>query len=142
MSTKPRIQKSQGRSVAEWVGRTPDSAVPPRVRLRIWEREHGVCHISGRKIGPGERWELDHKVSLVNGGAHAETNLFPALRDKHKEKTKDDLAEKSKVAAIAKKHIGATQPKGMIKSRGFPAKEPKTIKQGLPPRMLFKDVKL
>jgi hypothetical protein len=31
---------------------------------------------------PGDPWDLDHKLALVNGGRHAEDNLAPALRDK------------------------------------------------------------
>jgi hypothetical protein len=120
-----------GRKVKEWIGKTPDSKVPPRVRLRIWEREHGICHLSGRKILSGEPWDLDHKIALANGGLHCEGNLLPALRDKHKEKTKADVAEKAKVAAIAKKHVGAVTPKGEIKSAPLPSskKEPAIHKQ-------------
>ena len=43
-----------GRAVEEWIGKTPDSKVPDRVKLRIWERECGRCHLSGRKILAGE----------------------------------------------------------------------------------------
>lgn len=95
------------RSTELWVGKHDDEKVPQRVRLRIFEREGGRCWISGRKIMPGEAWELDHRIALVNGGRHAEDNLFPALKDKHREKTNDDLALKSKLARIAAKHTGA-----------------------------------
>jgi len=107
------------RKVVEWIGRTDDSKVPPRVRLRIWEKEHGICHLSGRRILAGEPWELDHVPALINGGQNRESMLFPALKDKHREKTNDDLAEKSKVAAVAKKHVGAERVKATIKSAGF-----------------------
>jgi hypothetical protein len=30
-----------GRAVKEWIGKSPDSRAPPRVRQRIWEREKG-----------------------------------------------------------------------------------------------------
>jgi hypothetical protein len=42
------------------------------------------------------------------------------LRDKHREKTADDVAEKSKVARIRAKHLGI-HPKSpfKIQSRGF-----------------------
>ena len=129
------------RAVPEWIGKTPDTKVPPRVRLRIWEREHGICHLSGRKILAGEPWDLDHNTALINGGEHRESNLFPALRDKHRKKTRDDLAEKSKVREIRAKHLGATKPMGKIKSRGFSKSEkPKheAIKS-LPPRAMFRD---
>lgn len=94
------------RSVPEWIGKTPDTKVPDHVRLRIWDREHGICHLSGRKIMPGDLWDLDHKVALINGGEHRESNLFPALRDKHRQKTAEDVAEKAATARVRSKHIG------------------------------------
>lgn len=100
------------RSVPEWVGATDDAKVPPRVRLRIWEREEGRCWISGRKIMPGEPWELDHKVALINGGQHRESNLFPALKDKHREKTKEDVAIKKETVRVRSKFLSIRKPKG------------------------------
>lgn len=94
------------RAVEEWWGATDDTPAPPRVRARIFEREKGICHLSGRKIGPADAWDLDHKIALCNGGENRETNLFPALREKHREKTALDVAEKSKVARIRAKHLG------------------------------------
>lgn len=99
------------RAVAEWVGKTDDTPVPQRVRLRIFEREKGICHISGRKIQPGELWDADHKIALCNGGEHRESNLFPALRDKHREKTAEDVGEKSAVYRKRSKHVGTATPK-------------------------------
>ena len=94
------------RAVPEWIGSTPDAQIPPRVRLRVFEREGGVCWLSGRKIGAGDQWDLDHKIALCNGGEHRESNLFPALRSKHLEKTALDVAEKAKVDRIRKSHLG------------------------------------
>lgn len=109
-----------GRTVAEWIGSTPDAKVPARVRLRIWEREGGRCHLTGRKIMAGDQWDLDHRQALCNGGAHAESNLFPALRDKHREKTAADVAERAKTDRIRKKHLGiAPAPTRKLQSRGF-----------------------
>ena len=107
------------RSVAEWIGSTPDAKIPARVRLRVFEAYSGRCWISGRKIMPGDQWDLDHKVALINGGSHSEDNLAPALRDKHREKTADDVALKSKTARMKAKHLGLW-PKGQkIRSAGF-----------------------
>ena len=106
------------RKVDEWIGRTDDAKVPTRVRLRIFEREGGKCHLSGRKIMPSDLWDLDHRVALINGGEHRESNLFPALRDKHRVKTREDVAEKSKVASIRAKHLGI-RPPSRIRSAGF-----------------------
>ena len=111
------------RAVPEWIGKTHDAKIPPRVRLRIFERENGVCHLSGRKIMPGEPWDLDHKLALVNGGEHRESNLFPALRDKHKIKTAADVAEKAKRNAVAARHVGAHRPSSKLQGRQFPKKQ-------------------
>ncbi|MEI3853595.1 MULTISPECIES: hypothetical protein [unclassified Ensifer] len=52
---------SDAHSVTEWIGKTDDEKVPPRVRLRLFEQYGGVCQLSGRKIMAGEAWDLDHK---------------------------------------------------------------------------------
>lgn len=105
------------RAVDEWIGKTPDSQVPPRVRVRIFEREKGICHISGRKIMPGDRWDLDHIVALCNGGLNIESNLAPALRDRHRGKTAIDVKLKAKVARIRKRHLGLKKPSRFFGSR-------------------------
>jgi 5-methylcytosine-specific restriction endonuclease McrA len=100
------------RAVPEWVGKNSGSAIPPRVRLRIFEAHGGICHLSGRRILAGEPWDCDHVVALVNGGEHRETNLAPALRDKHREKTALDVAEKSAVRRKQMKSLGIAPKKG------------------------------
>lgn len=102
------------RSLPEWIGKTEDTPVPPRVKLRVFERCQGRCHISGRKIMPGDLWDMDHVVALCNwtgeGHGNRESNLAPALRDKHREKTKADVAEKAVSYRKRSKHIGAKAP--------------------------------
>lgn len=95
-----------GRAVEEWHGATPDAHVPARVRLRVFERHGGKCWLTGRKITPGDAWDLDHIKALCNGGEHRENNLAPALRDAHRKKTATDVAERAKVDRIRKKHLG------------------------------------
>ena len=90
----------------EWIGKTDDTPIPARVRLRVFERHGGVCHISGRKIAAGEPWDCDHVVALINGGENRESNLAPALREKHREKTAEDVAIKSKTYRQRAKHLG------------------------------------
>lgn len=109
------------RSVPLWVGKTDDAKVPLRVRLRIFERDGGRCWLSGRKIMPGDVWELEHKIALCNGGRHAEDNLAPALKAAHKDKTAEDVGIKSKTARVRAKFLGQW-PKSSrpLKGRGFP----------------------
>jgi 5-methylcytosine-specific restriction endonuclease McrA len=90
----------------EWIGKNDDSRIPDRVRVRVFDRYGGRCHISGRKIQPGDHWDCDHIIALINGGEHRETNLAPAIKDKHREKTAEDVREKSIVARKRKKHLG------------------------------------
>lgn len=97
------------RSVPEWKGKTPDAKIPPRVRLRVFEAFGGVCQETGRKIQPGDDWDCDHIVALVNGGEHCESNLRPVLRAAHREKTKEDVKLKAKVDRVRKKHVGIDQ---------------------------------
>lgn len=109
------------RQVEEWIGKTDDTPAPPRVRLRVFERYNGRCHWSGQKIMPGDEWDLDHVVALINGGRNSENNLAPILRGKpHKEKTAADVAEKAKVARLKAKHLGIfPRSKAKIRSAGF-----------------------
>lgn len=115
-----------GRTVPEWIGATPDTAIPTRVRLRVFAAHNGVCYISKRKIRPGEAWECDHVVAVINGGANAEHNLAPALKAPHRLKTDEDVALKSKTARVKAKHLGIyPKPQGnnRIQSRPFPRGE-------------------
>ncbi len=101
------------RSVPEWIGKTSDTPVPARVMLRVFERYDGVCHITERKILPGEKWDCDHKDAICNGGENRESNLRPALKQPHRDKTREDVAVKARDDRIRKKHLG-------IKTRSGP----------------------
>jgi len=94
------------RAVPEWIGRTPDTQVPPRVQLRVLEAHNHICHISGIKIRSGDNFECDHKVALINGGENRERNLAPALTKYHKQKTKEDVAEKAVIYRKKKTNYG------------------------------------
>ncbi len=109
-----------GRSVPEWVADHPDQAIPPRVKLRVFDRCGGRCAITGVKVSPG-KFDFDHTVSLAMGGRHAEDNLQLVSREAHREKTKADVAMKSKAERVRKKHLGLWPPPARkIQSRPFP----------------------
>lgn len=105
----------QTRAVPEWIGATPDTPIPARVKLRVFRDHGGVCYLSGRKIRPGDPWDAEHVLAIINGGENREANLRPALSAPHKIKTAADVAIKAKTDRIAKKHLGIAKPKG----RGF-----------------------
>lgn len=97
------------RAVPEWIAKHDDTAIPARVRQRVFDAHGGICAVSGREIRPGDPWDCDHRIALVNGGEHRESNLQPVLSDAHREKTAADVATKAKNARVRKKHIGARQ---------------------------------
>lgn len=106
------------RSVEEWIGANDDQVPPPRVRIRVFDRAFGCCHLCGRKIAAGEYWQCDHVVALVNGGSNSEHNLRPACRNCCYLKTAEDVAEKSIVAGQRKKHIlPKAKPKSIWKRK-------------------------
>ncbi len=108
------------RAVPEWRGKTPDTPVPPRVRLRVIERYDGRCYLTGREIRPGDNVEMEHIKAIINGGETRESNLAPVIKGKaHREKTARDVAEKSRVADLAKSHLGLSRRPSRIQSRGF-----------------------
>lgn len=96
-----------GRSVPEWIGKTPDSPVPERVSRRVFDAYGGRCYLTGRTIDPvRDEWHIEHKIALCNGGRNAESNLAPALVEPHRIKTRADRSEKDKVERVRRKHLG------------------------------------
>lgn len=99
------------RRVTEWIGSTPDSKIPDRVRLRVAERDGWICQCGcGRAILPWDKWETDHTRALVNGGENRESNLRTLLLQCHQLKTAQDIAEKSKVYRVKRRHRGLRAP--------------------------------
>jgi 5-methylcytosine-specific restriction enzyme A len=101
------------RELPEWIGRTPDAAIPPRIRLRIYDRFGGRCQCGcGRKIAVGESWDCEDEIAIINGGQRRESNLRPFLTEHHKEKTRRDVAVKSKTYKTRSRHVGIKRRKG------------------------------
>lgn len=111
------------RSVEEWIGKTPDTPAPPRVRLRVWDRCKGRCHRCGRKIPTGDKWILEHLTALINGGANMESNLCLTCSWCKPIKDAEDVAEKAKTAAVRQSHI-LPRPPSRLRGRGFPKRPP------------------
>jgi 5-methylcytosine-specific restriction enzyme A len=68
------------RTLYEWIGKTDETPVPPRVRLRVLQHFGRRCdHVNdgcGRDIRPGDAWSCDH-IEAINGGPNRESNLHP-----------------------------------------------------------------
>lgn len=130
------------REVPEWIGKSDSEPVPPRVRLRNFRVHNGICHLTNRKIMPGEDWATDHVIAIIDGGQNRESNLAPALVGAHKIKTAGEVARKAKVDGVSKTHIGI---KGKPTALAGRTREEKNVdraarssgKQSLAPRPLY-----
>ncbi len=108
------------RTVSEWIGATPDTAIPARVKVRVFDRQSGECAKCARPFrGKDAAPEYDHITALVNGGENRETNLQALCSWCHKDKTGHDVAEKATVYRKKAKAIGAKKPRNPLPgSRG------------------------
>lgn len=120
-----------GRSVELWEGSTPDAAIPARVRLRVFERCGGICALSGRKIMPGDEWDVDHRKPLSMGGLHREDNLQLVWRPAHREKTAQEAGKRAKADRMRMKHLGIyPKSKARLRGRGFEKTRPEPEERG------------
>jgi 5-methylcytosine-specific restriction enzyme A len=95
-----------GRTVPEWIGKTPDSKPPAHVIDRIFLRASKVCHISKREIRAGETWQVEHVIPIWKGGENRETNMAPALSKPHKLKTAREALERAEERVMRQKNYG------------------------------------
>lgn len=101
------------RAVDEWIGKDDNTPVPDRVRVRVFDAKEGRCHRCTRKInGAIERWICEHIIALVNWlptkekpHGNRESNLGLTCCNCLPEKNAEDVADKSDVYEIRKKHI-------------------------------------
>jgi 5-methylcytosine-specific restriction endonuclease McrA len=106
-----------GRDRDEWIGRHPDSAIPARVKVRIYDRQGGRCDGCGRKFDAKLTPEYDHRPALINGGQNRESMIFAVCQVCHPERTRADVAEKSDTYGMRLKHILPKKSKGW--GKGF-----------------------
>lgn len=107
------------------------SKAPPRPsisaarRARIFAAHSGICGISGAKIGPNDLWDVEHRIPWAISFDDGDGNLYPALRDPHKNKTKADLKAIAKLKRIEARHNGTRRERKPIPSRPFQKPEEK-----------------
>lgn len=90
--------------------------MPPQRRARIFQAADGRCHRCGRKLGPADDWDCDHKVALENGGTDDDANLAPCCDWCHESKTSEDHAQAGHGRRMATKH---NVPKRFRQGKGW-----------------------
>jgi len=108
------------RAVPEWIGKTDDSRIPARVRVRVFMAQDGLCAECRRKMAmAGEPFEVDHIQALVLGGENRESNLRALCGPCHRPKTAQDVAQKAVEARKRAKHLGVKTAKRKMNYRRF-----------------------
>lgn len=110
---RDKVAASGARSWPEWIGSTPDAAIPAKVRARIVLVWGMVCHITGAPI-IGERPEFEHVVPLHAGGANREGNIRPVSKRAHKAKSAEEITRKAKADAQRRAAVVRREPKRRI----------------------------
>lgn len=105
------------RSTEEWKGATDDTAIPARVKIRVFDRYKGCCATCTRPIRGSLRPEYDHIIALINGGENRESNFQLLCDTCHGEKSRSDVKIKSKIARVRKRHLGIRKPSRFPGSR-------------------------
>ena len=97
------------------VGTTSRKKMTPRLRLKIWERDKGVCWYCGHAIdGVREKWIVEHKKALELGGEDVEANMAVVHKACADEKTNGpngDHAMAAKAKRAKRLHIGIKKSK-------------------------------
>ena len=107
------------RQVPPWEGKTDDTPIPARVKIRIFERAGGRCARCTLVICGSLLPAFDHMVALVNGGGNRESNIELLCTPCHGLKTKIDVAEKSQMYHKRVKAIGLKPKRRTIGGRKF-----------------------
>jgi hypothetical protein len=112
------------------------TSAPPRPsmskarRLRIWERDGGVCYLCGKKVLAGQPWDAEHVKAWTIYGDDSDENLKVAHKEVcHKTKTDADMkiVHKSNRQGMitGQQARRAKRGFGLIQNRGFDRNGPK-----------------
>ena len=108
------------RSVKEWIAKSDDAPVPPRVKDRTLQAQNACCAGCGLPFNEKRKPEFDHRIAIILGGENRETNIQALCGDCHDPKTKADTGAKSKLADIRKKRFQLKGPKRPFPKRADP----------------------
>ena len=106
------------------------------LRIRVFDRHDGVCHLCGVRIDPlHEPWDVEHVKPLWLDGADDETNMAPEHRggECHGRKTAEEATVRAKGTRVRARHLGAHKSRrpmaGWRKFDGTPVTNPKLKRQ-------------
>ncbi|CAB4145829.1 HNHc domain containing protein [uncultured Caudovirales phage] len=82
--------------------------ISTKLRVQIFEKEKGICHLCSMKVMVSQEWDVSHEIPLGVGGADEMHNFKVAHRKCHRHHTSTvDIPIIAKIKRIRAKHIGA-----------------------------------
>ena len=113
-----------GREIPEWIGKSENTNIPIRVRLRVSLRFSLKDAITGLPLRKG--WHMDHKTALRDWvktdeypHGNVEHNLQPVNADVNTTKAALENSDRKKITRIQRKQIHIEMPKVKIQSKPF-----------------------
>ena len=86
--------------------------ITTKMRVQIFEKHKGICHICNLLVYAGQDWDVSHLIPLEIGGDDKETNWYVAHRKCHREHTaKVDIPVIAKTKRVRAFHMGAKRSK-------------------------------
>lgn len=80
-------------------------------RIDVLHANGGICWLCELSINPvKEAWEVEHCIPLGLGGADDASNMKPAHKSCHREKTNGDMTKIAKAKRVKAKHEGSYRP--------------------------------
>lgn len=86
-------------------------------RAKLFLDRGGRCHKCSRKLGPADKWIVEHVIALENGGDNEWGNLDVTCSWCLPKKNAEDAAQAAKTREIAVSHI---VPREQRKRKGPP----------------------
>ena len=86
--------------------------VSPSQRLKVWERDKGICWRCGLPIvGHKEKWTIEHIVPLGLAGADSLDNMRCSHESCRREKDKEDIPKIAKAKRMKMANLGIKKKK-------------------------------
>lgn len=82
----------------------PRRTLSPRERAEKFAACGGRCALCERKLGPSDRWDIDHELALSGGGTNEAANLRVVCAWCHDKKSRADTTTAAKGKRRAIKH--------------------------------------